>query len=142
MLTSAALVIDVVWPDLDSALPPGGLLFAKYLTRVGEKSIRVGPNLCYRPLQRKNLDASGWFDSLMTFTLPETLWLVVRGFSNLLFAYPTLDRATLRECDGITANDSHWAPIACSKCSPLHTPERVRAGGGDRATADAHAGGE
>lgn len=34
MLTSAALVIDVVWPDLDSALPPGGLLFAKYLTRV------------------------------------------------------------------------------------------------------------
>ncbi len=41
----------------------------------------------------------------MTFTLRETLWLAGLGFSNLLLACPTTDRAALRKLGEITAED-------------------------------------
>ena len=37
------------------------------------------------------------FRGLMTFTLPESLWLHEHGFDDLLLAYPTADRAALAE---------------------------------------------
>lgn len=82
------------------------------LGRAGDKPIRVASkSLRCRPLQREILDASERFDGLMTFTLPETLWLAGLGFSNLLLAYPTTDRAALRELGEMTAEDLDGAPI-------------------------------
>jgi D-serine deaminase-like pyridoxal phosphate-dependent protein len=82
------------------------------LTRSGDKPIRVASkSLRCRLLQRQILDASERFDGLMTFTLPETLWLAGLGFSNLLLAYPTTDRAALRELGDITAAAPDTAPI-------------------------------
>ena len=37
------------------------------------------------------------FRGLLTFTLPETLWLAEQGFEDLLLAYPTADRGALEE---------------------------------------------
>ena len=41
-----------------------------------------------RPLLERSSTATG-FRGLMTFTLPETLWLHEQGFDDLLLAYPT-----------------------------------------------------
>jgi D-serine deaminase-like pyridoxal phosphate-dependent protein len=82
------------------------------LQRAGDKPIRVASkSVRCRPLQREILDASGRFDGSMTFTLPETLWLAGLGFSNLLLAYPTTDRAALRQLGELTADDPDGAPI-------------------------------
>jgi D-serine deaminase-like pyridoxal phosphate-dependent protein len=82
------------------------------LARAGDKPIRVASkSLRCRPLQREILAASERFGGLMTFTLRETLWLAGLGFSNLLLAYPTTDRAALRELGEITAEDPDGAPI-------------------------------
>jgi D-serine deaminase-like pyridoxal phosphate-dependent protein len=60
--------------------------------RVASKSVRC------RPLQKTILDSNpAGFRGLMTFTLRETLWLASHGFDDLLLAYPTTDRAALRE---------------------------------------------
>jgi D-serine deaminase-like pyridoxal phosphate-dependent protein len=82
------------------------------LARAGDKPIRVASkSLRCRPLQREILDASERFDGLMTFTLPETLWLAGLGFANLLLAYPTTDRVALRALGEIGAEDPDGAPI-------------------------------
>jgi D-serine deaminase-like pyridoxal phosphate-dependent protein len=82
------------------------------LARAGDKPIRVASkSLRCRPLQRQILDARGRFNGLMTFTLPETLWLAGLDFTNLLLAYPTTDRAALRELGELTAADPDGAPI-------------------------------
>jgi D-serine deaminase-like pyridoxal phosphate-dependent protein len=56
--------------------------------RVASKSVRC------RPLLEQVLERDG-FRGLMTFTLPESLWLHEHGFDDLLLAYPTADRAAL-----------------------------------------------
>ncbi len=58
--------------------------------RVASKSVRS------RALLERMLARPG-FRGLMTFTLPETLWLAGHGFEDLLLAYPTADRAALAE---------------------------------------------
>lgn len=94
--------------DLDAMWGNAGQM----LTRAGDKPIRVASkSLRCRSLQREILDADDRFDGLMTFTLAETLWLAGLGFSNLLLAYPTTDRAALRELGEISAEDPEGAPI-------------------------------
>ena len=56
--------------------------------RLASKSVRV------RTLLERVLARDGW-RGLMTFTLPESLWLGERGFDDMLLAYPTVDRAAL-----------------------------------------------
>jgi len=56
--------------------------------RLASKSVRV------RALLERVLERDGW-RGLMTFTLPESLWLGERGFGDMLVAYPTTDRAAL-----------------------------------------------
>ena len=56
--------------------------------RVASKSVRCR-ELLRRILQREP------FRGLMTFTLPESLWLWSEGFRDLLCAYPTTDRGAL-----------------------------------------------
>jgi D-serine deaminase-like pyridoxal phosphate-dependent protein len=51
------------------------------------------------------------YRGLLTFTLPETLWLFEQGFRDLLVAYPTTDRTALRELAAVTAADPDDAPI-------------------------------
>jgi D-serine deaminase-like pyridoxal phosphate-dependent protein len=57
--------------------------------RVASKSVRC------RPLLRAILGRHPGFRGLMTFTLPETLWLHGHGFDDLLLAYPSTDREAL-----------------------------------------------
>jgi D-serine deaminase-like pyridoxal phosphate-dependent protein len=59
--------------------------------RVASKSVRC------RALLRAILDRDPGFRGLLTFTLPESLWLAGHGFDDLLLAYPTVDRAALAE---------------------------------------------
>ena len=70
--------------------------------RVASKSVRC------RPLLASILDSDSGFRGLMTFTLPESLWLHERGFEDLLIAYPTADRRALAELGRL---DSERAPI-------------------------------
>ena len=58
--------------------------------RLASKSVRC------RALQQRVLDTEGWHGTL-AFTLPEALWLASCGFQDLVVAYPTVDRAALRE---------------------------------------------
>ncbi|CAM4224106.1 putative amino acid aldolase or racemase [Mycobacterium basiliense] len=93
--------LDAMWSNAD-----------QLLSRAGDKPIRVASkSLRCRLLQREILDSRERFDGLMTFTLAETLWLAGQGFDNLLLAYPTADRAGLRELGELTAADPERAPI-------------------------------
>ena len=59
--------------------------------RVASKSVRC------RALLEAILRRDEGYQGLMTFTLPESLWLAERGFDDLLVAYPTADREALAE---------------------------------------------
>jgi D-serine deaminase-like pyridoxal phosphate-dependent protein len=59
--------------------------------RVASKSVRC------RSLLTSILEFDPGFRGLMTFTLPETLWLHRHGFRDLLVAYPSADREALAE---------------------------------------------
>ncbi|GAA2684664.1 amino acid deaminase/aldolase [Nonomuraea recticatena] len=63
--------------------------------RAGGKPIRVASkSVRSRPILERILAMDG-FRGVMAFTLPEALWLVSHGFSDVLVAYPTADRAAL-----------------------------------------------
>ncbi len=70
--------------------------------RVASKSVRC------RSLLGAILEQPG-FSGLMTFTLPESLWLHRHGFDDLLVAYPTVDRSAIAE---LARLDSERPPIA------------------------------
>ncbi|CAM2861623.1 alanine racemase [Mycobacterium intermedium] len=93
--------LDAMWTNAE-----------QLLSRAGDKPIRVASkSVRCRPLQREILDSNDRFDGLMTFTLAETLWLAGHGFENLLLAYPSTDRAALRELGELTAERPDTAPI-------------------------------
>ena len=77
--------LDAMWANARDLLRAAG---GKPI-RVATKSVRC------RGLIRAILDRDPGFRGLMTFTLPETLWLAEQGFDDLLLAYPTVDRAAL-----------------------------------------------
>ncbi len=79
--------LDAMWANADSMLARSG----NRPIRVASKSIR-SLDLIGRILNRDDR-----FRGLMTFTLPETLWLADAGFTDLLLAYPTTDLEALRE---------------------------------------------
>jgi D-serine deaminase-like pyridoxal phosphate-dependent protein len=70
--------------------------------RVASKSVRC------RALLATILDGDPGFRGLMTFTLPESLWLHEHGFDDMLIAYPTADRGALAELGRL---DSEGRPI-------------------------------
>jgi D-serine deaminase-like pyridoxal phosphate-dependent protein len=83
--------------------------------RVASKSVRC------RPLLRAILDRGaaaagggrasgrlGGFRGLLTFTLPESLWLAGHGFEDLLLAYPSAHRSAYAE---LTRLESHRPPV-------------------------------
>jgi D-serine deaminase-like pyridoxal phosphate-dependent protein len=91
--------------DLDAMWSNG----AEMLARAGGTSIRVASkSVRCRPLLAAILERDARFRGLMTFTLPESLWLHGHGFDDLLLAYPTADRGALAE---LAAIDSERPPI-------------------------------
>ena len=78
--------LDAMWANAQDLLAAA----AGKPIRLATKSIRC------RPLTRTILDRDPGFSGLMTFTLTETLWLAEHGFDDLLLAYPTTDRESLK----------------------------------------------
>jgi D-serine deaminase-like pyridoxal phosphate-dependent protein len=90
---------------------------AEMLGRAGEKPIRVASkSVRCRALLEAILGHDERFQGLMTFTLPETLWLAEQGFENLLLAYPTADGAALGELALRSAAHPAGAPIVMVDC--------------------------
>ena len=80
--------------DLDAMWANGGEMLARAAgtpIRVASKSVRC------RALLEQILERDDGFRGLMTFTLPESLWLHEHGFDDLLLAYPTADREAIAE---------------------------------------------
>lgn len=90
---------------------------AAMLGRAGTKSVRVASkSVRCRWLLRAILDRDSGFQGLMTFTLPETLWLAEQGFEDLLLAYPTADVGALEELALRSAANPDGAPIVMVDC--------------------------
>jgi D-serine deaminase-like pyridoxal phosphate-dependent protein len=90
---------------------------AEMLGRAGGKPVRVASkSLRCRALIERILRGDG-FAGLMTFTLPETLWLAELGFENLLLAYPTTDDEALAELALRSVANPRGAPIMMVDCS-------------------------
>jgi D-serine deaminase-like pyridoxal phosphate-dependent protein len=90
--------------------------------RVASKSVRC------RPLLEAILASNEGFRGLMTFTLPESLWLHGHGFDDLLLAYPTADRGALGE---LARLDAEKPPIVMvDSVAHLDYIEEAARGGG------------
>jgi D-serine deaminase-like pyridoxal phosphate-dependent protein len=93
--------LDAMWSNSDDML-----------RRAGGKPIRVASkSLRCRGLLSAILDRSEGYRGLLTFTLPETMWLAAAGFSDLLVAYPTTDRGALRSLAALASERPSDAPI-------------------------------
>src|SRR5215208_7317528 len=91
--------------DLDALWSNAG----EMLDRAAGKPIRVASkSVRCRALLASILDGDAGFRGLMTFTLPESLWLHEHGFDDLPIAYPTADRGALAELGRL---DSEGRPI-------------------------------
>ncbi|HKT82517.1 MAG TPA: amino acid deaminase/aldolase, partial [Solirubrobacterales bacterium] len=98
--------LDAMWSNAEAMLARAG---AKPI-RVASKSLRC------RALLERILARDERFAGLMTFTLPETLWLAGQGFENLLLAYPTADAGALEELALRSAASPSEAPIVMVDC--------------------------
>jgi D-serine deaminase-like pyridoxal phosphate-dependent protein len=98
--------LDAMWSNAE-----------EMLSRAGGKPIRVASkSLRCRALLERILRRDERFSGLMTFTLPETLWLAEQGFENLLLAYPTADAEALGELALRSAANPAGAPIVMVDC--------------------------
>jgi D-serine deaminase-like pyridoxal phosphate-dependent protein len=92
--------LDAMWSNADDMLRRAG---GKPI-RVASKSVRC------RPLLERILARDERFRGLLTFTLPETLWLAEQGFDDMLLAYPTTDTEALARLAVQSAADPKAAP--------------------------------
>src|SRR6187397_2427714 len=100
--------------DLDAMWANAGTMLKRAQgkpVRVASKSIRC------RALLAAIMGRDEGFRGLMTFTLPETLWLAERGFENLLLAYPTADTEALGELALRSVSNPAGAPIVMVDCA-------------------------
>jgi len=98
--------LDAMWANADAMLE-----------RAGGKPIRVATkSLRCRALIEEVLERDARFAGLMTYTLPETLWLAEAGHTDLLLAYPTADHEALRELALRSAADPGRAPMIMIDC--------------------------
>lgn len=94
--------------DLDAMRENAGSMLA----RAGSKPVRVATkSIRCRDLLRRIGRHDGRFRGLMTFTLPETLWLAECGFEDLLLAYPTTDLEGLRKLALRSVANPDRAPV-------------------------------
>jgi D-serine deaminase-like pyridoxal phosphate-dependent protein len=92
--------LDAMWSNATDLLRMAGGV----PIRVASKSVRC------RTLLRGILDRDPGFRGLLTFTLPETLWLAEDGFEDLVLAYPTADRDGLEALAALAGTDLDRAP--------------------------------
>ena len=98
--------LDAMWANAD-----------QLLDRAGRKPIRVATkSLRCRALIEEILGRDARFSGLMTYTLPETLWLAEHGHEGLLLAYPTADTSALSELALRSAADPERAPLVMVDC--------------------------
>ena len=91
---------------------------AALLERAGDKPVRVASkSIRCRALLEAILGRDRRFAGLMTFTLPETLWLAEQGFEDLLLAYPTVDAGALGELALRSVANPAGAPIVMVDCA-------------------------
>src|SRR5918997_3494301 len=83
----ALVDLDAMWANGEAMLERA----AGTPIRVASKSVRC------RALLAAILERDPGYQGLMTFTLPESLWLHGHGFDDLLLAYPSVDRGALAE---------------------------------------------
>jgi D-serine deaminase-like pyridoxal phosphate-dependent protein len=104
--------------DLDAMWSNGREMLARAAgtpIRVASKSVRCRPLLAAmlerawpKHPARPGAQGGSPFEGLMTFTLPESLWLHGHGFDDLLLAYPSAHREALGE---LARLDSERPPI-------------------------------
>jgi D-serine deaminase-like pyridoxal phosphate-dependent protein len=108
--------LDAMWANAEAMLERAG---GKPI-RVASKSIRS------RDLLTRILRHDERFAGLLTYTLPETLWLAEQGFEDLLLAYPTADTGALSELALRSAANPAGAPVVMVDCvEHLETIESV-----------------
>lgn len=101
--------LDAMWSNANAMLK-----------RAGSKPIRIASkSLRCRELLKRILTRDQRFAGLLTFTLPETLWLFGRGFEDLLLAYPTTDAGALGELALRSVGNPAHSPIVMVDC-PEH----------------------
>ena len=98
--------LEAMWANAEAMLERA----AGKPIRVASKSVRC------RALLGAILARDPRFQGLMTYTLPETLWLAEQGFENLLLAYPTADVGALEELALRSAANPDGAPIVMVDC--------------------------
>src|SRR4051794_8587136 len=76
--------------------------------RLASKSLRC------RALQERTLARPG-FTGTLAFTLREALWLAAEGFDDLVVAYPSTDRAALRELAEGEARERISVMVDCAE---------------------------
>jgi D-serine deaminase-like pyridoxal phosphate-dependent protein len=81
--------------------------------RIASKSVRSVAVL------RRILELDPGFEGILSFTLPEALFLARQGFENVVVAYPTADREALTELVELAAAEPAKAPVAMVD-SPAH----------------------
>ncbi|HEX5610259.1 MAG TPA: amino acid deaminase/aldolase [Solirubrobacterales bacterium] len=112
--------LDAMWSNSDAMLARA----AGKPIRVASKSLRC------RALLERIRGRDERYAGLMTFTLPETLWLAENGFENLLLAYPTADSGALEELALRSVANPEGAPIVMVDCvEHLDAIESVLGGG-------------
>jgi D-serine deaminase-like pyridoxal phosphate-dependent protein len=110
----AELEAPFAFVDLDAM----GANAAAMLERGAGKPIRVASkSLRCRTLLERVLRSDERFRGVMTFTLPETLWLAELGFEDLLLAYPTADQGALGELALRSVANPAGAPIVMVDCA-------------------------
>jgi D-serine deaminase-like pyridoxal phosphate-dependent protein len=101
--------LDAVWSNA-----------ADMLRRATGKPIRIASkSVRCLPILRRLLNLDRGFEGLLTFTLPETLWLWEQGMRNLVLAYPTADAPSLTRLARLTAEHPEDAPVVMVD-SPEH----------------------
>ncbi len=99
--------LDAMWANAE-----------EMLGRAGDKPVRVASkSVRCRALLEAILRRDQRFAGLMTYTLPETLWLAEQGFENLLLAYPTADTGALGELALRSVAHPAGAPIVMIDCA-------------------------
>ena len=78
--------LDAMWANADGDAGAG-----RRRSRSGSPASRCAAGRCWSG----SCAATSASPGMMTFTLPETLWLAEQGFEDLLLAYPTADAGAL-----------------------------------------------
>ena len=99
--------LDAVWSNA-----------ADMLRRAEGKPIRIASkSVRSLPMLRRLLELDTGFQGLLTYTLPEALWLWEQGMRDLVVAYPTADHGALVRLARLTAEHPDDAPVLMIDCT-------------------------